>query len=65
MGVTKKKMCHSHARTRRCKNMNRELKMLLIELLKREDEITDDEFFYDAEYRSLIKMLDEILSNDL
>ena len=25
--------------------MNRELKMLLIELLKREDEITDDEFF--------------------
>ena len=45
--------------------MNRELKMLLIELLKREDEITDDEFFYDVEYRSLIKMLDEILSNNL
>lgn len=44
--------------------MNRELKMLLIELLGREDEITDDEFFYDSEYRALIKMLDEILSND-
>lgn len=43
--------------------MNRELKILLIELLKREDEITDDVFFYDAEYRELIKMLDEILSN--
>ena len=27
--------------------------------------LTDDEFFYDAEYRSLIKMLDEILENDL
>ncbi|WP_191013931.1 hypothetical protein [Treponema zioleckii] len=44
--------------------MNQELKMLLIELLKHEDEITDDEFFYDAEYNSLIKMLDEILAND-
>ena len=45
--------------------MNQELKMLLIELLKREDEITDINFFYDAEYNALIKMLDEILSNDL
>ena len=45
--------------------MNQELKMLLIELLKREDEITDIDFFYDAEYNALIKMLDEILSNDL
>lgn len=45
--------------------MNQELKMLLIELLKREDEIADIDFFYDAEYNALIKMLDEILSNDL
>ena len=34
-------------------------------LMIKDIEITDDEFFYDAEYRSLIKVLDEILSNDL
>ncbi len=45
--------------------MNHELKMLLIEILKRGDEITDSDFFYEAEYSSLIKMLDEILANDL
>ncbi|WP_191013997.1 hypothetical protein [Treponema zioleckii] len=45
--------------------MNQELKMLLIELLKCEGEISDDEFFFDAEYNSLIKMLAEILANDL
>ncbi|MBQ4237295.1 MAG: hypothetical protein II716_10720 [Treponema sp.] len=44
--------------------MNRELKLLLLELLKREDEITDSDFLYDAEYSALIKMLDEILAND-
>ena len=44
--------------------MNRELKLLLLELLKRENEITDSDFLYDAEYSALIKMLDEILAND-
>lgn len=43
--------------------MNFELKLILIELLKREDDITDDDFFYDTEYDALIKMLDEISQN--
>lgn len=44
--------------------MNRELKLLLIELLKREDDITDDDFFYDSEYENLMKMLEEIAENE-
>lgn len=44
--------------------MNYELKQLLIELLKHEDEIVDSDYFYDAEYDALIKMLDEILASE-
>jgi len=44
--------------------MNYELKQLLIELLKREDDIVDVDFFYDTEFDALMKMFDEILSND-
>lgn len=44
--------------------MNYELKQLLIELLKMEEEIVDIDNFYDSEYEDLIKMLDEILSNE-
>ena len=45
--------------------MNSELKELLIELLKRADEICDNDFFYGAEYSALIAMFDEILANDV
>ncbi|MBR4629558.1 MAG: hypothetical protein IKO57_03825 [Treponema sp.] len=44
--------------------MNSELRELLIELLKRGDEICDNDCFYLTEYERLIKMLDEILAND-
>ena len=39
--------------------MNSELKELLIELLKRADEICDNDFFYGAEYRALLNKLTE------
>lgn len=44
--------------------MNDELKELLFQLLSQEDKILDDDFFYDAEFDSLIKLLDEIIAND-
>ncbi|MBR1715790.1 MAG: hypothetical protein IJ717_12720 [Treponema sp.] len=44
--------------------MNSELRELLIELLKRGDDICDEDRFYLTEFENLMDMLDEILSND-
>lgn len=44
--------------------MNYELRQLLIKLLEREDDIVDIDFFYDTEFDALMKMFDEILSNE-
>jgi len=44
--------------------MNSELRELLIELLKRGDDICDEDCFYLTEFENLMDMLDEILSND-
>lgn len=44
--------------------MNEELRLLLVEMLRRQNEILDPDCFYDTEFDALIKMLDEIIAND-